>query len=256
MNNLTKREVTENPAEKEWWENYDPAKYQSPRLAVYFFILTVKEGALHAVLVKRNHYPEKGLWALPGVFVRIDESLDQAARRALNDKAGIKGVFLEQLYTFGSVDRDPRARVVSVTYYALVDHARLAKSLKNTDVHLTKLDVPWSGEKGGPVYALDKKDNRLDLAFDHSEILGVCVKRLRGKISYVPIGFELLPKKFTLRDLQKIHQAILNKSLNKDSFRRKVLQSGLIRATGKSETSTAWRPAELYQFKGAKNGRN
>ena len=116
-------------------------------------------------------------------------------------------------------------------------------------IQLVELRVPWDGEKGGPVNAFDDKGSRLPIAFDHSDILGMVVKRLRGKLAYAPIGFELLPARFTLRQLQTIHETILGEKKNKDSFRRKVTSSGLVRPTGQFEKSVGHRPAELYRFK-------
>ena len=222
---------------------YDAARFPHPSVAVDVALVTADGGRLRAVLAQRQD-PDKGQWSLPGGFVGIEESLDQAAARVLKDKVGIGGIFLEQLYTFGRPDRDPRTRVISVAYYALVDAARL-KPVKLT---LASLRVPWKGEDGGPVEALDEGGRKLPLAFDHAEMLGLVVQRLRGKLDYAPIGFELLPRQFTLRDLQTIHETILGRPLNKDSFRRRMLDSGLIAPTGKLEEDVGHRPAELYRF--------
>jgi 8-oxo-dGTP diphosphatase len=179
----------------------------------------------------------------------MKESLDDAAARVLAAKAGLAGIFLEQLYTFGNVDRDPRTRVISVAYYALVDAAKLQKAEPAAgEVVLARLAVPWTGEAGGTVRALDAEGRALPLAFDHAAMLGLVVKRLRGKLDYAPIGFQLLPQRFTLRQLQQVHEAVLGSKLNKDSFRRSVLARGLVAATGAMEKDVPYRPAELYRY--------
>jgi 8-oxo-dGTP diphosphatase len=177
----------------------------------------------------------------------MDESLDRAATRVLSEKADLAGVYLEQLYTFGDPNRDPRTRVISVGYYALVDHAHLRPS---DDAHLAfgQIVVPWKGEAGGPVAVRDAEGRDMPLAFDHADILGMAVKRIRGKLDYTPIGFQLLAETFTLRRLQDVHETILGRKLNKDSFRRRMLASGLLAATGQREAHVGHRPAELYRF--------
>jgi 8-oxo-dGTP diphosphatase len=237
---------------------YDAAQYPHPSVAVDVALLTADEGRLRAVLTQRSEHPAKGQWSLPGGFVGMDESLDAAAARVLKTKLGLGGIFLEQLYTFGQPDRDPRTRVISVAYYALVDAARLRPLTpgpsptrgegSHSKLQLASLRVPWPGEQGGPAHALDEDGKKLPLAFDHAEILGLVVQRLRGKLDYAPIGFELLPREFTLRQLQTIHETILGRTHNKDSFRRRLLASGLIAPTGKLEEAVDHRPAELYRF--------
>ena len=228
----------------------DLESFPHPSLTVDVALLTAADGALHALLVQRSSPPDSGKWALPGGFVRVDESLDEAAARILRDKAGLDGLFIEQLYTFGELGRDPRARVVSVAYYALVPPERLrAAGIPGGEPAVTaRLRVPWAGERGGLVEALDRSGEPLPLAFDHAEMLGLAVKRLRGKLDYAPIGFELLPDRFSLRALQQIHEAILGRRLNKDSFRRRMLAGGQLEATGERRTDVEYRPPELYRF--------
>ncbi len=228
---------------------YDASAFPHPSVAVDVATLTVADRALRVLLVRRGEHPAKGRWALPGGFVGMHESLDDAAARVLRTKAGLAGIFLEQLYTFGRVDRDPRTRVLSVAYYALVDAARLARALPDTgETSLARLEVPWKGDAGGPVRAKDDTGAALPLAFDHAEILGVVVRRLRGKVDYAPLGFQLLPQRFTLRQLQETHEAILGRRLNKDSFRRSVVARGLVAPTGETEKDMPYRPAELYRY--------
>ncbi len=236
--------------EQQFLARYDASQFPHPSVAVDVALITAQNSKLQALLIKRNEYPYRGKWSLPGGFVEMRESLDEAAGRVLDTKIGIADIFLEQLYTFGDPKRDPRTRVISVTYYALVNAAKLEPLATGApDKQLAALGVPWKGETGGPVHAFGKRDKQLTLAFDHAEMLGVVVKRLRGKLNYAPIGFELLPQRFTLRQLQNIHEAILDQRLNKDSFRRRTIATGFVVPTGKYEAGVGHRPAELYRFK-------
>jgi 8-oxo-dGTP diphosphatase len=216
-----------------------------PLVAVDVVALTVEDRELCVALYRRTEPFARGQAALPGGFVRIDESLDRAAARVLEDKAGLRGLFLEQLYTFGDPRRDPRGRVISVAYYALADRRRFL--VRGERMLGARVRVPWRGETGGPVEAIGP-DGPLPLAFDHADILGLAVKRLRGKIDYSPVGFQLLPAEFTLRQLQDVHEVVRGRPLNKDSFRRRVLASGQLEATGERERDVSYRPAELYRF--------
>lgn len=237
-------------AEDAFLRTYDPDAYEHPSVAVDVALLTLTDGDISVLLVRRQEHPELGKWSLPGGFVHMDESLDDAAQRVLADKAGQSGVFLEQLYSFGAPDRDPRTRVISITYYALVAEEKLQPLPRDGgDVEFASVHVPWAGEQGGPVEAYDPRDQRISLAFDHADILGMAVKRLRGKLNYTPVGFQLLPETFTLRRLQDVHEAILGRKLNKDSFRRRMLASGELEPTGAHESEVGHRPAELYRFK-------
>jgi 8-oxo-dGTP diphosphatase len=243
----SKSNSPQHTTEREFLANYDASAFPHPSVAVDIAIVTAHAGELRALLVKRDEHPAKDAWALPGGFVGVHESLDDAASRLLREKGEIQTLpFLEQLYTFGAPQRDPRTRVISVAYYALVHPDLLPRS--NGSVTLAALSVPWKGELGGPVTAVHPDGAPLALAFDHADMLGLVVKRLRGKLDYAPIGFELLPKSFTLRTLQEVHETILNRAFNKDSFRRRMLASGRIRATGKQEQDVDHRPAALYRF--------
>jgi 8-oxo-dGTP diphosphatase len=235
--------------EAQFLDSYDPNAYQRLSVAVDVVLVSALEGKLYTLLIRRREHPHKGRWSLPGGFVRPPESLDDAAARVLRDKAGLGNVFLEQLYTFGEPKRDPRTRVISVAYYALVERARFVSAAEGSaDVLLAELAVPWSGEAGGPVDARDASGRALALAFDHAQILGFAVKRLRGKLDYAPIGFQLLGDTFTLLELQRVHETILGRPLNKDSFRRRMIASGLIKPTGRTQSAVDHRPAELYRF--------
>jgi 8-oxo-dGTP diphosphatase len=237
--------------ELEFLASYDASRFPRPSVAVDVVLLTVRDGALWTLLARRTEHPERDRWALPGGFVGLDESLDEAATRVLREKAALQGVFIEQLYTFGAPDRDPRTRVISVAYYALVDARSLERAsaaFPDARLRVARVEVPWAGESGGPVGVVDELGAALPLAFDHASVIGMAVKRIRGKLDYAPIGFELLPPAFSLRDLRLIHEAILNRALNKDSFRRRILDRGLVVATGEHAAGTGHRPPELYRF--------
>ncbi len=208
--------------------------YQHPRaaLAVDCVVFGFDEGELKVLLIQRALEPFKGRWALPGGFVRVDETLDTAARRELAEETGLQDVFLEQLYTFGAVDRDPRERVVSVAYYALVKLA----------AHETKAATDASDARWFPVSRAPK------LAFDHADILAAGLARLKGKVRYQPIGFELLPPKFTLSHLQHLYEAVLENELDKRNFRKKVLSFGLLVPLKETQMAGRHRPAQLFQF--------
>ena len=157
----------------------------------------------------------------------VDESVDDAAARVLREKAGLRDVFIEQLFTFGAVKRDPRTRVISVAYYALVDASTFAERRAGASLDLTQacVRVSWEGEVGGPVEVIADDGAALRIAFDHAEMIALAIKRLRGKLNYSPIGFQLLPERFTLRRLQQVHEIILGTTLNKDAFRLRMLAS-------------------------------
>lgn len=211
-----------------------PYSYEHPRPAVTVdcVVFGLDEGELKVLLIQRDLEPFKGEWALPGGFVREGESLDDAARRELREEAGLGDVFLEQLYTFGGVDRDPRGRVVTVAYFALVN---LADHPPHADTDAR--DAAW--------FALS--DVR-KLAFDHDRILAAAVDRLRGKVRWQPIGFELLPRLFTLTQLQTLYETVLGRTLDKRNFRKKILGMGLLVETNEVQKDVAHRAARLYRF--------
>ncbi|MBJ7437525.1 MAG: NUDIX hydrolase [Sphingopyxis sp.] len=211
---------------------YDPADFPPLAVTVDLVLMTVHEGRLAVLLQHRSEPPHKGEWALPGGFVRIDESLDAAARRILVDKAGLGDAWLEQLFSFGDPGRDPRMRIVTIAYFALVPAADLTAALEDND-ELTL----------APLDALPA------LAFDHAAIVDHAAARLRGKLDYAPIAFALLPPLFTLRALQDVHEAILGTNLNKPAFRRRMLDKGWIEGSGEREEGGAFRPAELFRIK-------
>lgn len=207
-------------------------KFARPALTVDCVVFGLDDEDLKVLLIERDLSPFEGQWALPGGFVRVDESLDDAALRELGEETGLKKVFLEQLYTVGDLDRDPRERVVTVTYYALV---RLSshKVKAATDAR----QALW--------FAIDDVPK---LAFDHQKIMTMAHERLRGKVRYQPIGFELLPQKFTLRQLQHLYEVILDRELDKRNFRKKILGMEILEELDELETDVAHRAARLYRF--------
>lgn len=242
-----------NGEERDFLKQYDAAQFDRPSVTVDLVLMSVLRNDLHVLLLHREQMPAKGKWALPGGFVGIDESLDDAAKRVLKDKARVAFAYLEQLYTFGEVKRDPRMRIITVAYFALLPASRFESALKaSSDLSLAKLIVSWKGETGGAVEACSDDGRALALAFDHAEILGLAVKRLRGKLDYSEVGFELLPPRFTLRQLQEIHEAILGVRFNKPAFRRRILDKKILEPTGLYEDGVMYRPAELYRFVPAK----
>jgi len=211
-----------------------PHTYRHARaaLTVDCVVFGFDAGELKVLLIQRALAPFKGQWALPGGFVHVDETLDDAARRELAEETGLQHVFLEQLYTFGAVKRDPRERVVSVAHFALVklsDHAAKAA----TDA----AEAAWF-----KISALPR------LAFDHADMVAAALTRLQGKVRYQPIGFELLPPKFTLSELQHLYEAILATALDKRNFRKKVLGFGLLVPLKETQMTGRHRPAQLFRF--------
>lgn len=203
-----------------------------PALTVDCVVFGLDEADLKVLLIQRDLEPFAGRWALPGGFVHLDETLDQAARRELQEETGLTKVFLEQLYTVGDVDRDPRERVITVAYFALVrlsDHQVQAA----TDAR----NAAW--------FAIDDLPR---LAFDHETIVAMALQRLQGKVRYQPIGFELLPPKFSLTQLQRMYEIILERELDKRNFRKKVLSLDILQDLDEVEQDVAHRAARLYRF--------
>ncbi|MCA9175624.1 MAG: NUDIX hydrolase [Planctomycetales bacterium] len=219
-------------------------QYPRPALAVDCVVFGVDDEALKVLLIQRAGVAAHGQWALPGGFVHLDETLDEAAARELREESGLSRVFLEQLYTFGQVDRDPRERVVSVAYFALVrmsDHqAKAATDAADARwARVRDIQTPSSGTDPPML---------LQLAFDHGEILDTARQRLRNKVRYQPLGFELLPEKFTLRQLQHLYEVVLERPLDKRNFRRKILGMNLLEELAETEQGVAHRAARLYRF--------
>lgn len=206
--------------------------YERPSVTTDVVIFTLQAEDLQVLLIRRKRPPFEGMWATPGGFVNIDESLEEAALRELEEETGVRDVYLEQLYTFGDVDRDPRGRVITVAYFALIPAPAI-------DPHAGSdaAEARWWS-----IYNLPP------LAFDHDAILTYALKRLRYKLEYSAVGFELLPESFTLSELQTAYEIVLGEDLDKRNFRRKILRADVIEETGVYQTGEG-RPARLYRFR-------
>ncbi len=187
---------------------------------------------LNVLLVNRNKKPFQNTWALPGGFLNIDESFEQCVERVLATKTGMIDLFMEQLFTFGKVNRDERGRVISVAYFSLINPHKyqIINGFMNNETQ-------W--------FSYDKLP---ELAFDHAEIVKIAHERLQNKVRYHPIGFELLNKEFTLPELQRLYETILAKSIDRRNFRKKMLELGIIKATGERISGTPSRQPDIYQF--------
>ena len=214
-------------------ENYDPSIYERPSVTVDLVVFTIMDNDLKVLLIRRREPPFKGLWAIPGGFVTKGETLDQAAMRKLREETNVADIYLEQLYTFGEPKRDPRTRVISVAYIALVsaDTQTLRVSDESTDVR-------WF-----PVRALPGP-----LAFDHDTILAAGLDRLRSKLEYTTLAFQLLPEVFSILELKHIYEQILGEDLDKGNFYRKIKDSNVLEDTGLRREGRG-RPTSLYRFR-------
>jgi 8-oxo-dGTP diphosphatase len=207
--------------------------YPRPSVTVDLIILTIAENDLRVLLIRRKQAPFAGRWALPGGFVEMNESLEDAAARELKEEVGVERVYLEQLYTFGEPKRDPRGRVISVAYFALID-AEGQRIVAASDA----ADAAWHSVFQPP-----------RLAFDHRKILDYAVWRLRNKLEWTTVGYELLQQRFTLSELQRVYEIILQRPIDKRNFRKKVLAQGQLRELDETRADGAHRPAKLYSFR-------
>ena len=213
-------------------ENQYCYKYPRPAVTTDNVVFGFGEGELKVLLVERGGEPFKGNWALPGGFLNMDEDADTCARRELEEETGLKDVYTEQLYTFSAVDRDPRYRVISIAYYTLV---KLSDYVVKAGDDADK--ARWFSLSEVP-----------SLAFDHQQILRMAIDRLKGKIRYRPIGFELLPEKFTIPDLQCLYELILETRLDRRNFRKKILKTGLLTGVDEYMEGVPHKRARYYSF--------
>ncbi len=218
--------------------SYDASKYERPSITVDMVIFTIRAGDLKVLLIQRGGHPYQGMWAIPGGFVKMDESLEDGAKRELQEETAVQDVYMEQLYTFGDPGRDPRTRVISVAYFALVE----ANQVKTIQAGSDAQQAEWFS-----MYALPP------LAFDHAKILDYALTRLRYKLEYTNVAFALLPATFTLTELQHIYEIILHKALDKRNFRKKILamemdERPMLEETSETKMEGSHRPARLYRF--------
>ncbi len=206
--------------------------YENPSVTVDIVVFTVVGEDLKVALVKRKYAPFRGRWVIPGGFVRANEPLDDAAKRELLEETNVKDIYLEQLYTFGDPKRDPRGRVVTIAYFALINSS-------NVDLRASSdaAEARWFSVKELP-----------ELGFDHKKIIVYALQRLKYKLEYTTVAFQLLPREFTLTELQLVYEIIFGKTIDKRNFRKKILSLGIVEETGKRTEDVAHRPAQLYCF--------
>ena len=207
-------------------------QYRNPALAIDLIVFGYSENALSVLLLNRKDEPYKNGWVLPGAFLQMEEAFQDVCTRVLQTKLGISELYLEQLYTFDKPGRDPRGRAVSVAHYALVNPQKFSLTAGT----MTN-DVKWF-----PVHKLPT------LGFDHKEIFGAAIQRLKAKILYHPVGFELLNEEFTMTELHDLYECILGVEIDRRNFRRKILDSNYIVATGKKREGLKNRHPDLYVF--------
>jgi 8-oxo-dGTP diphosphatase len=209
-------------------------EYPHPAVTTDVVIFTIQEQRLELLLVKRKGEPFQDQWALPGGFVEINEDLETCALRELAEETGMTGIYLEQLYTFGKPDRDPRERVISVAYYALVPPDRTGQIKAASDAR----QVGWF-----------QLDSLPPLAFDHKQIVSMAHQRLAAKLNYSTIALQFMPACFTLGELQHVYECILSEKLDKRNFRKRVMALDCIKETGEYRRNGNHRPARLYAVK-------
>jgi len=219
-------------------EHYNADAFPKPSVTVDVAAFTARDGKLSVLLIKRGVWPFAGSWALPGGFVRMDEDLDVAVRRELCEETGVTAAhYMEQLYTFGQPGRDPRTRVISVAYYALLPGPDSGLPASEPEAGTDAAEARWWSV-----------DNLPSLAFDHAAILEMALARLRAKLGYTSVAYALLPDEFTLTELQTVYEIILGHTLDKRNFRKKMLAAEIMEATPRQKRDGAHRPAQLYRF--------
>ena len=223
------------PDEQQFLKEYDSNIYEKVSVAADLLVFTIENEELKILMIRRAEYPYKGYLALPGVFVKPDESVDQAALRGIREETGLEGIYFEQMYTFGDVKRDPRSRVISVSYLALVPREELAfhAGVRTSETVL----VPVA----------DLISENIKTAFDHKAMIEYGKWRLKNKVEYTDIAFHFVPELFTLPQLQRVYEILLDKPLFKANFRKKV--SPMIEKTDLFTSGDAHRPSQYYRRK-------
>jgi 8-oxo-dGTP diphosphatase len=226
-------EYSFSPQNQQFQASAKTETYEKPLVTVDVVLFTMTKGEMRVLLLKRASEPFKEMWSIPGGFINLGETLEEAASRWLEQRTGVSDIYFEQLGAFGTPDRDPRARVITVSYFAVVnfDKIQTPEALKHDDTAwITLEDLPA-------------------LAFDHGDIIENALLRLREKLQTSPIAFQLLPEKFTLTQLQKVYELILKKEIDKRNFRKKALASGILfELAGETKMDGFHRPAQLYAF--------
>lgn len=267
-------------SEEEFLKNYDPNKFERLSMTADIIIFSVSEGEssnyrklakkyFSVLMVKRNTYPFKDKWCLPGGFLRMDETLDEAATRILATETNLHNIYMEQLYTFSEIDRDPRMRIVSTAYMALIDKNKLNDNLYPNaswfnmlileDENTMNITFDNGNEQFDIVLEkklIEKTTNRYEyvvvkndkLAFDHAKVIATGITRLKNKIEYTDIVFNMMPEYFTLGELQQVYEVILGKELLDPAFRR-IIADKVVK-TDKLKTGGGHRPSALFKYKG------
>lgn len=227
-------------SEQDFLASYQRRDYDAPLLTVDMVIFSVFAGQLQVLLIKRRNYPQKGSWALPGGFadLQADADLMATAHRKLLDKTGVASPYLEQVGTVGNAGRDPRGWAVTVLYFALIDFQAFA---------LPQSDQQAAQQAEYSEWVPVQQAQQLALAFDHQLLLGMALERLSSKTRYTALPLSLMPEQFTLTELQQIYEIILQQSLDKKAFRRRMLEAGVVVETGESKLAGK-RPAQLYRY--------
>lgn len=208
-------------------------EYPHPAVTVDVVVFTIENDDLKVLLIQRDQDPFEGQWALPGGFIEIDEHLSDAAKRELKEETGVSASFLEQFYTFGHPDRDPRERIITVAYYALIPCDQLSLAAGD-DARDAKL------------FAINELP---ELAFDHENILSIAKQRVTEKLNDAFFAFQMLPKAFTMYELRRVYELFLGEVLDKRNFRKKIIALDQIEETGEKRESVRHRPARLYRVK-------
>jgi 8-oxo-dGTP diphosphatase len=214
-------------------ENGALAHYETPLVTVDIVVFTIEQNHLKVLLIQRKQAPFEHMWAIPGGFIHVGETLEQAATRRLHEETNLENIYLEQLYSFADPNRDPRARVITVAYYALISAEKL-----RLEAHANAEDVGWFNVSELP-----------QLAFDHLEIVNYGLARLKERLETSSVAFQLLPQKFTLTELQRVYELVLGKTLDKRNFRKKILSSSILVDIGETKMEGYHRPAQLYSFR-------
>lgn len=270
--------MMEYKSEEDFLKNYDPSRFDRLSITTDILIFSVSDGLqenyrklnkkfFSILLIKRNTYPFKDKWCLPGGFVKIDEDLDESASRILLNEANIKDIYLEQLYTFGDPKRDPRMRIISTSYMALIDKNRLSTDISSNAswFNVTVLEdndiIDVFLDNGEETIKFKVKRKLIDktsknykyevlendkLAFDHALVIVTGIQRLKNKIEYTDIVFNMMPKYFTLGELQQVYEVILGEKLLDPAFRRMIASK--VRKTNKMKTGEGHRPSVLFEY--------
>ena len=221
--------------EKEYLEAYDQNEYERLSVAVDLLVFTIEDDKLKIVLIEREEHPFKNMLSLPGVFVGIDETLDEATERGIAEETGLRDLYFEQLYTWGEVKRDPRMRIISVSYLSFTNSEKINLSAGKRTISAALYDVDELLASDSPI------------AFDHKKIIEYGRERIKNKVEYTKIAFEFLPEEFTLPELQRVYEILLGKNLYKAGFRRKIMP--MIEETDRLTSGDAHRPSKYYRLR-------